>query len=117
MTGLNLGGLRFARPLEAGAAQHRPALSGLEGNCRLGAALRTGGPRLRTHPLRSARALGLALLAVLGVVLELFIVEKNLLACREHKLRAAIDAPEHSIREFHGRLPLTGTSAEIGHGL
>jgi hypothetical protein len=51
---------------------------------------------------------------MLGVVLELFIVEKNLLARGEHKFGAAVDTLEDSIGEFHGRLP-TGTDAEIGH--
>ena len=40
------------------------------------------------------RALRLALLAVLGIVLELFIVEKDLLARGKHKLGAAVNALE-----------------------
>jgi hypothetical protein len=55
--------------------------------------------------LRSAGALCLALFAVLGVVLELFIVKKDLLAGRKHKLGGAVAALQHSIGEFHGRLP------------
>jgi hypothetical protein len=43
--------------------------------------------------------------AMFGVVLELFIVEKQLLAGREHKLGAAIVALQYSVGEFHGRLP------------
>jgi hypothetical protein len=40
-----------------------------------------------------------------GVVLELFVVEKQLLARRENKLGAAIVALQDSVDEFHGRLP------------
>jgi hypothetical protein len=49
--------------------------------------------------------LRLALLAALGIVLELFVVEEELLACRKNELGAAVDALEYSIGEFHGRLP------------
>jgi hypothetical protein len=45
---------------------------------------------------------------MLGVVLELFIVEEELLACSEHKLGAAVDTLQGSIGEFHGRLPSQG---------
>jgi len=45
---------------------------------------------------------------MLGVVLELLVVEEDLLACCEHKLRAAVDALQGSICEFHGRLPWQG---------
>ena len=45
---------------------------------------------------------------MLGVVLELFIVEEKLLACRENKLGAAVNALQDSIGEFHGRLPSQG---------
>ena len=78
--------------LEAGSAQHRPALRGLEGNRGLRAALRAGGARLRADLLVAADALRLALLAALGVVLELFVVEENLLARRKDKLGAAVNA-------------------------
>jgi hypothetical protein len=45
-----------------------------------------------------------------GVVPELFVVEKYLLARCEHKLRAAVHTLQNSIGEFHGRLPLQGAS-------
>jgi hypothetical protein len=45
------------------------------------------------------------LLAVLGVVFELFVVEKQLLACSEHKIGATVGAFQNSIIEIHGRLP------------
>jgi len=40
-----------------------------------------------------------------GVVLELFVVEKQLLTCGEHKLCAAVAALQNSVNEFHGRFP------------
>jgi len=58
--------------------------------------------------LRTAGALRLALLAVFGVVFELFIVEKELLAGRKNELGAAIDTFQDSISEFHGQLASQG---------
>jgi hypothetical protein len=49
------------------------------------------------------------LFAALGVVLELFVVEEDLLACRENKLGAAVNTREDSIGEFHGRLLSQGS--------
>jgi len=60
-------------------------------------------------------ALGLALFAALGIVLEIFIVEEELLTRGEDEFRAAIDAFQYLIREFHGRLPRRRELAEIGH--
>lgn len=91
--------------LEAGAAKHRPVLCGLEWHGGLGAALRTGRPRLGANPGAAIGALGLALLTVLGVVGELLIVEEQLLSGGEYKLSAATDTLQYSIREFHGRFP------------
>jgi len=54
---------------------------------------------------------------VLGVVLELFVVEKKLLTRGEHKLHAAIVALQDSVDKFHGRFPKAGTTMEIGHEL
>jgi hypothetical protein len=51
--------------------------------------------------LRAARALGLALLAVLGVVFELLVVEEDLLTGGENKLGSAVAALQYSIGEFH----------------
>jgi hypothetical protein len=42
---------------------------------------------------------------VLGVVLELLVLKKDLLARGKHKLGAAIGALQDSIGEIHGRLP------------
>jgi hypothetical protein len=58
--------------------------------------------------LRTAGALRLALLAVFGVVFELFIVEKELLAGSKNELGAAVDTFQDSIGEFHGRLASQG---------
>src|SRR5271166_2345836 len=90
--------------LKAGAAKHRPALSRLEGNRRLGTALRAVGTGLGTHPRASTDALRLALFAMLRLVLELFVVEKQLLARSKHKICAAVAALQYPIAEFHGRL-------------
>ena len=90
---------------EAGAAQHRSALSGFEGNRRLRAALRAVRPGLRAHPGAPADALRLALLAVPGLVLELLVVEEKLLAGGEYKLGSAVAASQNSVGKFHGRLP------------
>jgi hypothetical protein len=88
--------------LEALAAEHRPSLSGLEGYRGLDTALRAFGARLcaretsrnrtraRTHP--HAGTLGLARLAALGVVLELFVEEKELFAGSEDELSTTISA-------------------------
>ena len=103
--------------LEARPAQHRPALRRLERNGGLRAALRTRGTRLRPHALAAPRTLRLALLAVLGVVLELLVVEELLLACGENKLGAAVDAFQHSIGEFHGRLPSQGLTPKSATAL
>jgi hypothetical protein len=45
------------------------------------------------------------LFAALGVILEILVVEEKLLACGKDEVRAAINALEYFIREFHGRLP------------
>jgi hypothetical protein len=45
---------------------------------------------------------------VFGVVFELFIVEKQLLAGRKNELGATVDALQNSIGEFHGQLASQG---------
>ncbi len=111
-------GLRKGRQLlEAGAAQHRPTLSGSEGNRGVGTARRTGGPGFRAHFGAAPRALGLALFAVFGIVLELFVEKEQLLARSEYELGAAIDAFESLVDEFHGRYPKEREHTEIGHEL
>jgi hypothetical protein len=82
-------------------------MSGAERNRRILTTRRAPGARLGSHPWAPIGALRLALLAALGVVLELLIVEKQLLARGEHKFFAAINALQDSIGKFHGRLPRT----------
>jgi hypothetical protein len=52
---------------------------------------------------------------VLGLVFELLVVEKELLAGGEYKLCAAVAALQNSVDEFHGRLPQRRELVEIGH--
>jgi len=53
---------------------------------------------------------------VFGVVLELFIVEKQLFAGREYKLGPAVVTLQYSIDEFHGLASLAqGTRIDFGH--
>jgi len=54
-----------------------------------------GGGSQNRHALRFAD------LAPLGFVPELLIVEKQLLPGREDKIRAAVDALQHLVLEFH----------------
>ena len=74
-------------------------------------AMRAVGSRLHllvaVHRSRAYRsnAFGLARLAALGLVLELLVVEEKLFAGGEEKLRAAIDALEQPVLEFHVRSP------------
>ena len=70
-----------------------------------------------SHPGTSIGALRLALLAALGVVFEILIVEEELLACGEDEFGAAVNTLEYLVREFHGRLPRSREPAEIGHDL
>jgi hypothetical protein len=100
--------------LETGAAQHRPALGGLERHSGFRCAFRTGGAGLGANSRSAARALRLALLAVLGVIRELLIVEKQLLAGCKHELSAAIYALQDAIYKLHGRLPKEGKFTETG---
>jgi hypothetical protein len=65
--------------------------------------------------LAPASALRLALLAVFGVVREVFIVKKQLLAGREHKLGATIVTLQYPVDKFHGRLPCHRGIRRIGH--
>jgi hypothetical protein len=90
--------------LKARAAKNWSALCWFEGDCSLHTAGGAGCAGFRPHAT-AARAFRLALLAVLGVVFELFVVKEKLLACGEHKFSAAVTALQNPIDEFHGRLP------------
>jgi hypothetical protein len=46
-------------------------------------------------------AFGFASLAAFGLVLKLFVVEKQLFPCGEHEVGAAVDAAEYLILKFH----------------
>jgi hypothetical protein len=50
---------------------------------------------------------------MLGVVLELLVVEKQLLARGEYKLGSAVTTLQDSINEFHGRLPQSRSKSAI----
>jgi hypothetical protein len=54
---------------------------------------------------------------VLGIVLELFVVEEELLACCEYELGAAVNTLKDSIGEFHGRLLSQGLSPKSAMAL
>ncbi len=54
---------------------------------------------------------------MLGIVLELFVVEKELLTGGENELCPAVVALQNSVDKFHGRFPKTGRTVEIGHEL
>src|ERR1700757_788932 len=66
--------------LKAGSAQNRTPLRGTKWNCGLHSARRTLGPGFRPDPRTPVRAFGLALLAALGIVLEILVVKEELLA-------------------------------------
>src|SRR5262245_32379895 len=96
--------------LEALFAEDGPALRRAERHGRFLAARRTRRDRLDAfpscdHPLRSARALGLAGLAPLGLVLEVLVGEELLFTGRPDELRTAVDAPEDPVLELHRSLP------------
>jgi hypothetical protein len=76
-------------------------LCGLERDRGLRPTLRTRGPRLGADSGAAAHTLRFALLAMLGIVLELFVVEEKLLAGRKYKVGTAIVALQNSIDEFH----------------
>jgi hypothetical protein len=52
---------------------------------------------------------------VLGIVLKLFVVEKDLLAGRKDKLGAAVAALQYSVCEFHGQASPNRGRTESGH--
>ena len=97
--------------LEAFATEHRTPLCWLKRDGRFFAAMRAARARLhflisvRRSRADSSNAFSFAGLAALGLVLELFVVEEKLFAGGEEKLRAAIDALEQPVLEFHVRSP------------
>jgi hypothetical protein len=92
--------------LKALPAIHGTPLRRLEGDRGLFTALRAD--RLRFHPLRISRipvvplrAICLARLAPLRLVLETLVGEEHLLAGGEDEFRSAIDALQHLVMVFH----------------
>jgi len=85
--------------LEAFPAEYRAPLSRAEGYGGFPSALRTVGGRLDLRVTSGATLLALtfASLAALGLVPEILVSEKLLLARSEHEVRVAIDALENSI--------------------
>jgi len=104
----------FGLLLETGSAKNRPTLGRFEGDRGFHSTSRTGSARLGTHAT-SAGTFCLALLAMLGVVLELFVVKEKLLTRGEHKFGAAVVTLQDSVDKFHGRLPQSRGTFEIGH--
>ena len=47
------------------------------------------------------KPLGFAVLATLGLIAKLLVVEKQLFSSREHELRTAVNAFQHPVLEFH----------------
>jgi hypothetical protein len=84
---------------ETFAAIHRPALGGFEGDGGLPAALGTHrhGFRLRKSRARRTLALGLAVLAALRFVLEVFVMEEVLFSRCKNEITTAVYALENSI--------------------
>ena len=110
---LGSGRRRRTFPLETFATQHRTPLRRLKGDGRVLTASGTGGAGLHLLEIAAApafvshgsSALGLAIFAALGLVLELLVVEEELFAGGEDEIITAIDAFQSLILEFHGASP------------
>ena len=105
----------FALLLEAGAAQHRPALGGLEGNRGLRAALRTGGPGLRTDPVAPRARFALHCLQCLGSFLNCLSWKNSCSpAVKTNSAPQSMHVNTRSVNSMAG-FPEAGNRAEIGH--
>jgi hypothetical protein len=92
--------------LETFAAEHGPSLRRAERNCGFLSALRAGCFGFRPLKIigtwtRALRALGFAVLAPLGLVLEALVGEKHLFAGGEDKLLTAFRTLQDLIVIFH----------------
>ena len=88
--------------LEARAAQHRAALRRLERNGRFRAAFAADGTSFCPYPSPGTGcALDLALLASLGIVLELFVMEEELLSRGKDEIISAVHALQYFVDELH----------------
>src|SRR5450631_538806 len=104
---------------EAFAAVNRASLGRFEGNRGLTAALRAlrGSFGFGKTGSRRTRALGLAGLATLGLVLEVLVVEEVLFSRCENEIRVAIDAFEHAVLKLrHGLFPVDNLSKLFASG-
>jgi len=91
--------------------KYRPALSRTEGQCRFFATLRADRVGFNSGVTRIARArrrrsehgdsLRFACLTALGFIFELLVMEKQLLACSEDEVCAAVNTLQHPVLEFH----------------
>jgi hypothetical protein len=96
---------------EALAAEDGATLRGAKGDGSLLAALRADRPSFDARKVvgvahglwggKNGYALGFASFAALGLVLELFIVKKQLFPGGKNKVRAAVDAGQYLILKFH----------------
>jgi hypothetical protein len=95
--------------LKAFPAQYGPPLGRTKWNRRLLTALGATGTSLgldvglAMDGAQYRDPFPLTVLAALGFVLELLVVEEQLFACREHEVRATIDAFQHLVLEFHAK--------------
>jgi hypothetical protein len=93
------------------AAEDGAALGGAKWDSRLLATLGAGSASFDTREAltvaqrlrrcEDGHALGLAVLAALGFVLELFVAEKQLFPGGKDKVSSAVDAGEYFILKFH----------------
>jgi len=106
--------------VEAGAAEYGAALRGAEGNGGFDAALRavcaclgcTAAAGSIAAPALTG-AFALAVFAALGIVRELFIVKKELLACGEHKIVATVLTLQTPVHKIHRTSPQLAERSQI----
>jgi hypothetical protein len=96
---------------ETFAAEDRAPLRWPKRDCGLLAALRAGSPSFDASEVvsiarlgrggKDGHALGLAGFTAFGLVLELFVVEKELFPGGKDKIGAAVDAGQYLVLKFH----------------
>ena len=90
--------------MEARTAQHWTALRGFERNCGFGSAFRTYCAGFSSHTAaRTGDPFDLALLATLGIILELLVMKEELLARGKDKIVSAIHAFQYLVNKLHIR--------------
>ena len=101
--------LHFSHLLEAGAAKHRPALRGLEGNRGLRAALRARGAGFRPNPLPPRARFALHCLQCLGSFLNCLSWKKTCSpAVKTNSAPQSLHSKTRSVNSMTG-FPRTGT--------